>query len=139
MRYAASDMKRCILALILVACSGSSDKEVMKPTPPDTVSVPADAAPVSEDPATTTPGDKLSAEECEQLFEHVFQIAVTKEQEALEKAKRAKATVIEEVKANMRAQLLPQCLTWTRVELKFDCYMAAMDPAGIDACDKSGA
>jgi hypothetical protein len=136
MRYAESDMKCCILALVLVACSGSSDKEVMKPTPPDTVSVAPDAAPLAEEPATPPSGDKLSAEECEQLFEHVFQIAVTREQEALEKAKRSKATVIEEVKANMRGQLVPQCLTLTRVELKFDCYMAATDSASVDACDK---
>lgn len=138
MRYAESDMKRCILALILVACGGSSEKEVMKPTPPDpAVSVAPDAAPAAEEPTTASSSDKLSAEECEQLFEHVFQIAVTREQEALEKAKRSKATVIEEVKANMRGQLLPQCLTLTRAELKFDCYMAAADRASIDACDKS--
>jgi hypothetical protein len=137
MRYAGCDMKRWTLALLLVACGGSSDKDVKKPAPPIVQPGSPDAAPDSDEPKTTPGADKLSSEECEQLFEHLFKIAVSSEYETQPVEERPTAADIAKAKSRMRGQLLPECLTLTRAELKYECYMAAADRDAINTCDKS--
>ncbi len=135
MRYAACNMTRWTLVLLLAACGGSSDKDVKKPVPPGPQSAVPDAAPVGEEPKAKPAIDSLSSEECLQLFDHVFQLAVA-DQQSLPIEERPTAADIEKAKAQMRGQLVPDCLTMSRAELKYDCYMAASDRADIAACDK---
>ena len=137
MRYADCQMKPWTLALLLLAaCGGSSDKDVNSPKP-EVMAVPADASPVSNSDEAAPGVDKLSEAECEGLFDHLFKIAVAGQVATLPPEEQPNAADIDKAKAHMRSQLMPECQTLTRTELKYDCYMAATDRSSIDACDKS--
>lgn len=137
MRYAEQKMKLWTLALLLLAsCGGSSDKDVKSPTPEPATVPAADASPVSSGDTPAPAADKLSEAECDGLFDHLFQIAVAGQVAALPPEEQPTAADIEKAKAQMRSQLMPDCQSLSRAELKYDCYMAASDRASIEACDK---
>jgi hypothetical protein len=81
----------------------------------------------------TAPANALAEAECEALFEHVFQIAIAKQQE-LPEEERPTAADVEQAKANMHDELIKECVGADRVEFRYECAMAATDRAGLQGC-----
>jgi hypothetical protein len=124
-------MKHWLLATFLFACGGSQGQAPVEPDPAP-AHANADAGSAVAEPATD--GNALTREECEGLFEHLFQIEVEHQRATLPEEERPTAADWEKAKASMREARLGECVGTDRVEFRYDCAMKAADRAGLKAC-----
>ena len=133
MRYALHNMKVWTLAISLLACSGPSDKGVKAPQPAaDARQAEPEALP--ERPQATDA--KLTEAECDAFFGRIFDFAAEHQRATLPPEKQPTEADIAKVKADKRAQMVPECMTHTKADLNYDCFMAAPDLAGLAACEE---
>ena len=133
-RYAFCNMKVWTLAIFLLACSGPSDKGVKAPRP-------ADDAPLTEAETATKqpkpPADaKLTEAECDAFFGRIFDFAAEHQRATLPPERQPTEADVAKVKAEKRAKMVPECMTHTRADLNYDCFMAAPDLDGLGACEE---
>ncbi len=126
-------MKYWTLAIVLSACGGSPAPATKTPAPPAPVE--STDAGTGPEVAQAAPGERLSPEQCSQLFDHVFEIAVASQEKTLPEEEQPTPADIQKAKATMRDQLMRECTTKTKDELHFDCYLKASNRDGIAACD----
>jgi hypothetical protein len=122
-------MKYWLFTILLCAC-GSKSQVPVQPVPANGPS--EDAGSSEADP--TAQADALGDQECEALFEHVFQIAIADQEASLPEEERPTPADVTKAKANMRKELLGQCIGASRVEFHYDCAIEATDRAALQSC-----
>ena len=125
-------MKKCLaLVIALSACGGSSGPGKTSSPGPKTSARGADAGHLSE----PTSMDRLSDQQCNELFEHIFDIAIQGQRETLSLAEQPNEADIAKTKTKMRDLLMSDCQKLSRAQLNYDCYLQASDRIGFADCD----
>ena len=124
-------MKCLALVFALSACGGSSGPGKTSSPEPKTSPRGADAGHHSEPPSM----DRLSDQQCNELFEHIFDIAIQGQRETLSLEEQPNEADIAKTKTKMRDLLLSDCQKLNRTQLNYDCYMEAGDRIGFADCD----
>ena len=125
-------MKPTLILILLLSSCGSGTQ-----TAPSPEITPNQTAVDASTPTTDTP-DLLSTQQCEVLFEHVFEVAFTAQQETLPEGERPTPEDLEKAKLALREGLLKKCVGGSRDELHYDCAIKAMDRPAMEKCMQMG-
>ncbi len=123
-------LKLLCTSAILTGCGGSSSNT----TGTTTQIPPTDAGTHEQSQDADTSAPVLTEDDCETLFQHVFALALSHQQEGAKDDEKATAADLAKAKSRVRTELFGMCVGASRDGFSYDCAIAAADVDALAVC-----